>query len=315
MLLSIEAKKLLKEQLAEWELAQSNYQGLKKVKTKEFVLNGGAHITVQFNPERIRSSAAKVDAKSISKRPCFLCKENRPAEQRELPFNEGYSILVNPFPIFTEHFTIASTKHTKQFILPHFIEMLRLAEQLNDFIIFYNGPECGASAPDHFHFQAGIKGFMPIEEDYRNGGFTKILGKNNEMKLLIWQKYHRGIISFESRSSYHVNKIFQKLHELLKEKFQPKEEEPMLNILAYYENGRHIVHIFPRTLHRPACYFTEGNNQIILSPASVDMGGVFITPREEDFEKITADDIASILTQVCMHEKDTINLAKTLLKN
>lgn len=314
MTLSKKARTLLKEQLVEWELAGKNYKGLERVKIKELKLEGGALVKVQFNPERIRSSAAKVDAKSINERPCFLCEMNRPNEQRGIMYNDSYTILVNPFPIFPEHLTIPQLEHIDQLIKPHFAEMLNLAKELEDFTIFYNGPKCGASAPDHFHFQAGIKGFMPIEEDYRKGSFTELLGETKGVQLLTWRKYNRHIITIDSISSLGISEVFEQLHQLLKDKLQPDESEPMLNILAYYENGRYIVHIILRALHRPACYFAKGDEQILLSPASVDLGGVFITPREEDFHKITEKDIATILKQVCMRGKDTKKIMETVLK-
>jgi hypothetical protein len=311
---SSNARILIKEQLAEWDLAQNNYNGLKKVRTKQLALAGGAIIKVQFNPERIRSSSAKVDKESINKRPCFLCDKNRPKEQRGLPFSDNYTILVNPFPIFSKHLTIPQENHIEQLIKPHFNDMLKLAKELQDFTIFYNGPRCGASAPDHFHLQAGIKGFLPIEEDYRSGKFTKIIGKSNGVQFFSWHNYNRGIITLKSALNQQVEVVFQQLYSLLKN-LQPNEVEPMLNILAYYEGNQYIVHVFPRILHRPACYFAQGKEQILLSPASVDLGGVFITPREDDFEKITANDIVSILNQVCMRESDVIDVIEKVLRN
>jgi ATP adenylyltransferase/5',5'''-P-1,P-4-tetraphosphate phosphorylase II len=274
-----QTKLLLNEQTQTWELAFKNYQGLKNVKIKEFKLDGGSSIKVQFNPERITSSTAKVDAKSIQQRPCFLCNENRPKEQKGLEFNNDYLILVNPFPIFSKHLTIIHKKHTDQLIEKHFDTMLSLAKELSDFTIFYNGPKCGASAPDHFHFQAGIKDFLPIEDDYRSKDFIKLLTETVEIQLFTWINYNRQIITLESSSENGLGRIFQKLINLLKKEHLTGEPEPMLNILAYFENERYIVHVFPRILHRPDCYFAEREAQILLSPASVDLGGVFITPK------------------------------------
>ena len=313
MSFSTKTKILLKEQLKEWELAGNNYKGLEKVKTKAIRLDGGATIKVQFNPERITSSAAKVDAKSIQQRPCFLCEKNRPKEQRGLPFNNNYTVLVNPFPIFPEHLTIPHKEHIDQLIENHFDSMLDLAKELEDFTVFYNGPKCGASAPDHFHFQAGIKGFMPIEEEYREGKFTELLGERKGVQLLTWRNYGRHIITLDSISNLGIKDVFLQLLHLLKE-LQPNDSEPMFNILAYTESGRTIVHIFPRALHRPDYFFAEGDNQILISPASVDMGGVFITPREVDFEKITSNDISSILKQVSMKGKATKKIMENVLK-
>lgn len=310
---SSKTRELIADQIREWDLAANNYKGLEKVKTKELVLSGGSTVKVQFNPERIRSSAAKVDAKSIQERPCFLCAKNRPEQQRGLAFGEDYTVLINPFPIFTEHLTIPRNDHTDQLIASHFKALLLLAKELDDFTLFYNGPKCGASAPDHFHFQAGIKGFMPIEADFRSGNFTQDWGITSGIAVKTWKNYNRGIITLASEQPDALVQLFNELHQQLWDR-QPDETEPMLNILAYFEEDRYIVHLFPRILHRPDCYFAEGDQQILISPGSVDMGGVFITPRAEDFEKITAEDIAKILEQVCMSEQEVSTLIKKTLK-
>lgn len=157
---------LLTGQLASWETARNNYAALSGVRVKELNVNGIPY-KVQFNPARIVSSGAKVDAKSIQERKCFLCPANLPPVQKGIPFGGHYHILVNPFPIFPRHLTIPELAHTPQRIASRFTDMLELAEALTEYTIFYNGPRCGASAPDHAHFQAGNKGFMPIEKDWR----------------------------------------------------------------------------------------------------------------------------------------------------
>ncbi len=145
-------------QLASWPMAKANYDALDSVELKSFVLEKGTTY-VQFNPERYRSTAAKIDAKSIAERPCFLCEQNRPAEQHRFSLNENFELLVNPFPIFRHHYTIPSYAHQPQRIQGNVQSMLELAKQLKPLVVFYNGPFCGASAPDHFHFQA----FEPTE--------------------------------------------------------------------------------------------------------------------------------------------------------
>ncbi len=310
MTISLKTKELIKDQVLNWNLATTNYVGLQKVKTKSIQLDGGSEIKVQYNPERMRSSAAKVDTKSIQERPCFLCEKNRPKDQKGVAFDE-FTILINPFPIFPEHLTIPGNKHTLQLIAPHFASMLDLAKELNDYTLFYNGPKCGASAPDHFHFQAGVKGFMPVEADYRSGKYARLKVVNENVKIYNWQGYNRGVISFESTDAQALAKQFFTLYNTLGA-LQADEVEPMLNVLAYFEEEHYVVHIFPRILHRPACYFAIRDEQILISPASVDMGGVFITPRSEDYEKITATDIAQILNEVCMQEKDCNKVLNTL---
>jgi len=264
---------LFNEQLNEWELAKNNYEALKQVKMKTMDVDGYLY-QVQFNPARITSSAAKVDPKSIQERKCFLCIQNLPAVQKGIPFKENYIILVNPFPIFPRHLTIPVTEHTPQLIAPRFGDMLDLAQELDNYVIFYNGPKCGASAPDHFHFQAGNKGFLLIEKD----------------------KNWKNAIRIESESKQEMQQRFQEVYDSLP--LQPDDIEPMLNILTWYENGKWTTYLFPRKKHRPSCFFAEGDANLLISPASVDLGGVFITPLEKDFEKITAQDIADILHEV-----------------
>ena len=287
------------EQLSEWSLARQNYEALSKVRTKEFSF-GDFSIRVQFNPARIVSSAAKVDAKSIQERKCFLCPSNLPPEQRGLPICGNYQILVNPFPIFPVHLTIPDIAHIEQLIFDRYEDMLDIAAELNDFVIFYNGAKCGASAPDHIHFQAGNKGFLPIENDLKNISRKQIYS-GDKISVSTPENYLRNMFIIESDIKSAISDIFKKIYSSLE--IKENESEPMLNILTWRENKKWISCIIPRKAHRPECFFAEGDSNILISPASVDMGGVFITPLEKDFEKITADDVKKILEEVCFNEK------------
>jgi len=307
---SKKARELIREQTGEWDLATKNYASLKKVKVKTFDY-GDYHIDIQFNPKRIVSSAAKVDTKSIEARPCFLCEKNLPSQQRGLYFKNEYIVLVNPFPIFPEHLTIPHISHTNQRISGNFGSMLNLAAGLDDFVLFYNGPKCGASAPDHLHFQAGIKGFLPIETDFSNNKCCKEVRTIDNVTISHWPDYQRGIISLNSKDRENLIECFNLIYSKLQIS-QPNKVEPMLNILAIFEQGEWIIHIFPRTLHRPVQYFATGEKQFILSPASVDMGGVLITPREEDFTKISKEDIRDIFNQVCLEPQAVLKLITQL---
>jgi len=264
---------LFDEQLTNWKLARENYNSLKQVKVKTLFVDGREY-KVQFNPARIISSAAKVDAQSIKERKCFLCAENRPPEQNGIPFKGRYTVLVNPYPIFPRHLTIPAVEHTPQRIDSRFEDMLDLARQLDNYVIFYNGPKCGASAPDHFHFQAGNKGFLPIEKDR---------GRYN-------------MICIESDKKAELLDRFRQIYDTMEQKSE--DEEPMMNLLVWYEGDKWVVCIFPRKKHRPACYSATGDDNLLISPAAVDLGGVFITPLEKDFEKITAEDIDKILHEI-----------------
>ncbi len=309
---SAQARALIKQQCNSWELANINYNGLKKVKVKSIDFEGFT-IKIQFNPERIRSSAAKVDAQSISERKCFLCPEHLPAEQKGLLYDNKYLVLANPFPIFNEHLTLPQLQHTDQLIEKNVGDMLFLARELHDFVVFYNGPQCGASAPDHFHFQAGIKGFMPICEEF-NKLNKELLYANGDIQAWATGSHLRKMITLESVNIEAIVHKFKQLLTILNT-FQPEKPEPMLNILAAYDKNSWRVHIFPRKLHRPSQFFEKGEKKLLISPASVDFGGVFITPREEDFERITAHDIVDIFEQVCINDEVWNILKEKLRKN
>ena len=291
---------LLLEQTATWETARNNYAALSGVQVKELSVNGIPY-KVQFNPARIVSSGAKVDAKSIQERKCFLCPANLPPAQKGVLFKEHYNILVNPFPIFPRHLTIPETEHVDQRIAARFGDMLDLAQALTEYTIFYNGPRCGASAPDHAHFQAGNKDFLPIEQDWREQVAGKVIN-DEKASLFYLNDAPRTTLVIEAAEKRAAMKLFDIVYHSMTVK--PGEEEPMMNVLAMYEHFKWIVFIFPRALHRPACYTAQGEANLLSSPASVDLGGVFITPVEKDFVKITAKDIAQILSEVCLSEAD-----------
>ncbi len=284
------------QQTKEWELAEKNYKGLDKVQKRELVFDNRVTVGVQFNPERIYSSAAKVDAKSIRERKCFLCLSNLPPQQKGVDFGDDYVILVNPFPIFPRHLTIPHREHIDQLIKGRMNDMLDLARELTDFVVFYNGPKCGASAPDHFHFQAGNKGFMPIEKEYLTLSRTIIKGEER-CRASTFSNYLRHCLILDGDDKKILCQWFDELYELMNNQM-PAEPEPMMNILVSFDQGRWKIFLFPRKLHRPWQYFEEGPKQILLSPASVDFGGVLITPREEDYKKLSYEDAEDIFGQV-----------------
>lgn len=291
------AENLFKEQVNNWPQAKQGYKSLESIQKKEFEFEN-FKITAQFNPGRIVSSSAKVDKKSISERPCFLCVKNLPLEQKAVKAEGNYIILVNPFPIFPVHFTIPSINHIPQSIENEFVNMLMLAKNLgNKFTLFYNGPKCGASAPDHQHFQAGNKNFMRIDSEYDiiKNKHGDILLESKDLKMYSVSGYLRNFISLESSSAELLADSFRNIYKLLSE--PGLKEEPMMNIICSYDGEWRVI-IFPREKHRPSYYFEEGENQIILSPAAVDFGGVCILPKEEDFQKITKDLLIDVFKQV-----------------
>lgn len=294
-----------KEQLEEWHLAAKNYEALKQIKVRNFHY-GNFDVKVQFNPARLTSGLAKTDPQSIRERKCFLCPANRPAEQRSLPFGENYLILVNPYPIFPVHLTIPEFNHVNQRIHGRFADMLTMAEALPDFVVFYNGPKSGASAPDHMHFQAGNKGFLPLEKDLKFvEKETLFVRKNTQLYTL--KNYLRNIFVLESQNKEDMTSIFEQIKAMLPRK--EGDQEPMMNIVVWYDAGTWTTCIMPRQQHRPSCFFAEGAENLLISPGTVDLGGVIITPREKDFEKITAATVNTIFKEVCVTD-DVIEMVK-----
>ncbi|HEX7583646.1 MAG TPA: DUF4922 domain-containing protein, partial [Prolixibacteraceae bacterium] len=236
-----------------------------------------------------------------------------------IAFGDQFLILVNPFPIFKTHFTIPSNAHVDQRFLPGVKALLELAKAMEGFTVFYNGPECGASAPDHLHFQAGESSFMPITEEFQrmklNSGRLLFSGENT--RVWAFDNYLRKMISVETSSLFEALEVIGVYYKHF-QAMQPEKVEPMMNVLCSWTDGIWTIHLFPRKLHRPTQFFAVGDEQILISPGSVDFGGVFITPRREDFDKMTKEDIVDILAQVSVNQDmftDLTGKIKADLKN
>lgn len=309
MALDIEVNELLGQQLYEWSLAAENYAALADVRVKEFDVDG-MHFKVQFNPARAVSSGAKVDAASIKARKCFLCAENRPSVQRGIEWNNDYTILVNPFPIFPRHLTIPCNRHVPQVVEGCVVDMLRLAQELIGYTVFYNGARCGASAPDHFHFQAGNSDFLPLAANLDAVEMKKLLTHHDSTLYLVDSlPINMFVIDAANPAEGNVLSIA-----LLNAMPVPEGDyEPMLNMLAYATPfGTRLV-VVPRKRHRPSFYGTEGDDCMLLSPASVDMGGVFITPRLCDFERFDTGTIRRVIDELCLNGQEINSIAEKLL--
>ncbi len=309
------SRKLLYIQQSNWNLAYKGYESLKSVQTKDFKFDG-YKINVQFNPGRIISSSAKVDEKSIKERDCFLCIDNLPAEQKGILFKEDYLILLNPFPIFPEHFTIPHIRHIPQSIINAFPDLLEICKVLSRYYtVFYNGPKCGASAPDHLHFQAGSKNIMPIDFEFLKlkSEYSNILLKNKNLILSAVDDGLRRFISIESHDKYLIENKFNKFYEEYKN-ISETSDEPMMNILSSYnqEFGWRVI-IFLREKHRPSHYFAAEENRLLISPASVDLGGVLIIPLQKDFERITKNIIIEVCDEITL-EKEKFDMLNNNLK-
>ena len=312
------ANKLYDEQLPMWKEAQERYEKLANVVTAEMETNG-CKLVAQYNPARIVSTGAKVDAESIKQRPCFLCEVNRPAEQISSPLLKKYYLLLNPNPILPKHFTIPLRHHRKQQIFDYYEDMMEITSQLKEMFVFYNGPKCGASAPDHMHFQAGSRGVVPLERDWNKlykPNLSRIWPISEEEYLeavkMDMVADSTGVFSLRNylcpgiviiTRTPHANKVlFEKVYRSLP--INEDEYEPMMNIMAWSQSNaadgyeRIVSVILPRTKHRPDCYFKEGKEQVMVSPGSLDMGGMIITPRKEDFDQMNAE-LAKSIIQEC----------------
>lgn len=308
------AKVFLRQQKKDWEQLRTAYDSLKAVQVKSFEFDGFI-INVQHNPERLSSSSASTDKDSIQKRKCFLCLENLPAGQKCLLYGHEYIILANPYPIFPEHFTIPNINHFPQRINDIFYVLLSISRSMSKYYaVFYNGPACGASAPDHLHFQAGTKNFMPVINEYQklkelygetlkdDGAFSCAAVDDGLRRFLILEGEQEEILIYAFCLFYDAFNMLQK-----------RDDEPMMNIVSFFEEDKGWrVFIFLREKHRPDIYYSPGDDNILLSPASVDLGGVCITPREKDFEKITKDKVAEILSEVSL-DKDMFDSLKSKL--
>ena len=286
-------------QLEKWDDARKRYIDLRNVKTRELVA-GASSIQVQWNPARMVSTGAKIDKQTLSERPCFLCEQNRPKEQFKKSFDSQYDLLVNPFPILPIHFTIPSVKHEPQQILEAYGEIHKFLEEFPSIMVFYNGPKCGASAPDHAHFQAGTSGVLPLQKAWKrlSHSLKTIISLNDEENISLIEEYPCTALVIRSRTPYGDEQLFRRLYEALP--IRKDETEPMMNIVSWRQNDEYFSVVFPRGKHRPDCYYAEGNDQYIISPGALDMSGLIITPRQEDFERLTPETALDILNEVAL---------------
>lgn len=294
-----------------WSFLREHVEALDHLELSSIPFQGFS-IKIQFNPARIISSGAKMDKASLEKRACFLCAFNRPAEQEILDILPGYDVLCNPFPIFHGHLTIPSKSHQLQTIQGKIGDMLHLCELLPDYELFYNGPECGASAPDHFHFQAAPSKVMPLFDDLDHRALVSPLYSSKALTVSCAPDYLRSAILLEARDPESIVEAFQLYYDL-QAKLQPTHVEPMFNLLARYQSGVYSLVIFPRKAHRPSFYFETGEKQILLSPGAVDMGGLLVISRREDLTKITSDVVRRMFDEISLHDLSLLHAFRELL--
>ena len=286
-------------QLEKWDDARLRYQDLRNVKTRELVV-GTSTMKVQWNPARIVSTGAKIDKQTLAERPCFLCEQNRPKEQVKKSIDGQYELLVNPYPILPIHFTIPSVKHEPQLIRNSYSEIHKLLSEYPSMMVFYNGPKCGASAPDHAHFQGGTSGVLPLQMAWQrlSRNLKPILNLNDEEGISLIEEYPCPALLIHSKSEYSDEQLFIRLYEALP--LPEGEPEPMMNIVSWRHDTDYYSVVFPRKKHRPDCYYKEGDEQFIISPGALDMSGFIVTPRKEDFERLTPEIALGILNEVSL---------------
>ena len=280
-------------QLEMWEDARHRFRDLKHVEVRQL----SDQLKVQFNPARIVSTGAKIDKHTLGERPCFLCERNRPKEQMTKQIDDHFQLLVNPFPILPVHFTIPATKHQPQSIYRHYGEMHRLLSLHSELMVFYNGPKCGASAPDHLHFQAGTSGVLPLQTNWQrlSRSLTDVISLNDEEKISVLSDFLVPAFVIISKSEDSDEELFHRLYRSMP--MRGDESEPMMNIIAWRKGDEFISVVIPREKHRPDAYFAEGEAQMMVSPGALDMSGLIITPREEDFSKINLDKATALLCE------------------
>ena len=296
-------------QLEVWTDARHRFRDLKHVETRQF----SDQLKLQWNPARIVSTGAKIDKKTLGERPCFLCDKNRPKEQMSKQIDEKFHLLVNPFPILPVHFTIPARKHQPQLIYKNYGEMHRFISLHSDLMAFYNGPKCGASAPDHLHFQAGTNGILPLQTNWQrlSRNLTDIISLNDEEKISVVRDFIVPAFVIISKSAESDEALFRRLYKAMPQRGD--ETEPMMNIISWRKGEEFISVVIPREKHRPEAYFAEGDAQFVVSPGALDMSGLIITPREEDFRKLTEEKALSLL-QECGVSEEKMNAIIAKLK-
>lgn len=297
------------EQQKRWKLLADGVSALQDVQIR-IVDCGSYSVTLQYNPKRIISTNAKVDSASIKERKCFLCVDNLPEEQQGVLYNEKFLILCNPMPIFKEHFTISHIAHIPQSIEEQILTFLSLTKDLSPaYSVFYNGPKCGASAPDHMHFQASPKGSIPVEnEAFQHKKNTTTSGS---VRISSLEQYGRSVIVLEGENEHEMELTFLRLTAAMRKRMNTNEE-PMMNVIGSYEKGMWRLIVFIRSKHRPAVFFKDGEEKVLISPAAVDIGGLVVTPMEKDFRSVNSEMIKNIFEEVSVSGETLTSIIKTI---
>jgi ribosomal protein S18 acetylase RimI-like enzyme len=291
--------KLLSDQKKAWQELREGYESLKNVRERELNCRGFS-VQLQYNPGRIKSSTADVSKGNSSERQCFLCLDHLPEGQKGILYRDDYLILANPMPVFSSHFTVSHVDHRLQAIGEHIGTYLQLMADLGPgWMVLYNGPKCGASAPDHLHFQAAPSGKMPIEKEIREETRLTLLRQVDGVLLYSARDLGREVIILEGDDPMAIETVLKDFQNALK-KVLTIDEEPMMNMAGFYEEKKWRLVIFPRRKHRPEVFFKNGDARMVVSPGVIDMGGLLITPVEKDFERLDATVVESIYKEVSL---------------
>src|ERR1700691_5518720 len=288
-------EELFERQLRAWPQLATAVEGLARATTRPVRIDW-FDVFIRHIPHRMSSTTASVDSESVAKRPCFLCTGNLPAEEEGLLFDDSFTIYCNPFPIVDRHLTIAHREHRLQRIANQFGNMLDLAAGLPGYFVVYNGPECGASAPDHMHFQAGSRVLFPIEHD------------TAELTGVTIPHYGRNVFLFRGKDRSALIHRMDRAIDLLAE-VTSKRPEPMVNIAVFHERGEWVTYLFPRGKHRPQVFHT---GELTVSTASIDLCGIFVVPLAPDFERIAGDAITAIFREVTLPDDQFQEVAAKL---
>lgn len=309
--LSSLCRDLFAEQEASWLQLRRGYQALEAAEVR-VVDCPGFTLKAQWNPKRIINSAARVDPVSIRARPCFLCCKNLPEAQRAILYRKEYVVLCNPAPVFMPHYTIVHIRHQPQSIEAALVAYLTLTQDFSpDFTVLYNGPQSGASAPDHQHFQAAPAGHIPLEADIRIHGKLLYLKRIRSARIFRATGLGRAIFVLKGARKDHVVAAVSNVIAAMQMVFGTTDE-PMMNLMCSYAEGHWRIMIFPRGRHRPSVYDRDGEAQILISPGSIDMGGLFIIPREKDFRVLNAALVESIFQDVSVHDQMVTRIVDAL---
>jgi hypothetical protein len=306
---------LIEQQRLTWPMLKEGYDALLEIEHKR-VRVGESSVVVQHNPRRIRSTAAQVDKPSLAGRRCFLCADNLPPEEKGIAYGDDLVILCNPFPVLNRHLSIVHREHVEQKIDGNVETLLRMARDLSpDFFVLYNGPECGASAPDHLHFQACSREILPIEEDARGEEPTPVEGCHSceetarqTLEVFTLSGCVRSVIVFRGGDHAELATWIERvLGELSR---ASGRREPLVNCVCSHQGGLWTFYMFPRVRHRPSVFYADASERLLISPGAIDMAGVVVVPEHEHFQRVGREHLEAIFAEVSYGEGETNDLVE-----